>query len=153
IDLPGPVTALAAGEFRGADGLTDIAVGVSGPGGEALLIFDAAEGFSNALVQTELSEPATGIEFGGLDDDPYQDVAVAAGSEVVVVHGWGRREQQVAVNGRAERINVGASVSGLALGEFAWDREGRKEIATLTNDGVIQIVQHSKLDTRPFSEG
>ena len=28
IDLPGPVTALAAGEFRAADGFTDVAVGV-----------------------------------------------------------------------------------------------------------------------------
>src|SRR5215212_4596104 len=42
IDLPGPVTALAAGEFRAADGVTDIAVGVSGPGGESLLVFDGA---------------------------------------------------------------------------------------------------------------
>jgi len=33
IDLPGPVTALGAGEFRAADGFTDVAVGVSGPGG------------------------------------------------------------------------------------------------------------------------
>ncbi len=50
IDLPGPVTALAAGEFRAADGFTDVAVGVTGPGGESLLIFDAVEGLSNALV-------------------------------------------------------------------------------------------------------
>ena len=152
IDLPGPVTALAAGEFRAADGFTDIAVGVSGPGGESLLIFDAKEGFSNALAQYELSEPANGIEFGGLDNDPFMDIAVASGSGIVIVHGWGRKEQ-VAVLGREERINVGASVSGLALGEFAWDREGRSEIATLTGEGVIQIVQHSKLDTRPFSAG
>jgi hypothetical protein len=46
IDLPGPVTALAAGEFRAADGFTDIAVGVAGGGGNFLLIFDdAAKGF------------------------------------------------------------------------------------------------------------
>jgi hypothetical protein len=80
IELPGPVTALAAGEFRAADGFTDVAVGVSGPGGESLMIFDAVQGFSNALVQYQLSEPASGIEFGVLDDDPYMDVAVAAGS-------------------------------------------------------------------------
>ena len=150
IELPGPVTALAAGEFRAADGFTDIAVGVSGPGGEAVLIFDSKEGLSNALAQYELSEPASGIEFGGLDNDPFMDVAVASGSEIVVVHGWGRKEE-VGPFGREERINVGASVNGLALGEFAWDREGRSEIATLTGEGMIQIVQHSKLDARPFS--
>src|SRR6185369_9397386 len=39
IDLPGSVTALAAGEFRAADGFTDLAVSVSGPDGDAILIF------------------------------------------------------------------------------------------------------------------
>src|SRR5215213_9990488 len=152
IDLPGPVTALAAGEFRAADGFTDLAVGVSGPGGQALLIFDdAVQGFSNALVQLQLSEPASAIEFGGLDDDPFMDVAVAAGSEVLVVHGWGRKEQ-VAAGSRVERINVGPGVRGLALGQFVWDRQGRSEIAALTYDGTVHIVEHGKLDTRPFSE-
>src|SRR4029078_1959090 len=89
IDLPGPVTALAAGEFRAAAGITDLAVGVSGPG-NSLLIFDNGEdGFTNPLFQYQLSAPASGIEFGGLDDDPFTDVAVAAGSEVDLVHGWG----------------------------------------------------------------
>src|SRR5688572_2286111 len=151
IELPGPVTALGAGEFRAADGFTDVAVGVSGPGGESLLIFDAAEGLSNALVQQPLAGPASAIEFGGLDDDPFIDVAAASGSEILVVHGWGRKEQTVE-SVREERIKVGASVRGLALGAFTWDREGRSEIAALTSDGAIQIVQNSKLDRRPFSE-
>src|SRR6185369_14620800 len=110
IDLPGPVTSLAAGEFRAADGFTDLAVGISGPAGNALLIFDdAVNGFSNALMQYQLPAPASAIEFGGLDDDPYRDVAVAAGSEVLVVHGWGRKEQ-VAPDSRVERVNVGPGV-------------------------------------------
>src|SRR6476660_1731667 len=87
ITLPGPVSALAAGEFRAADGLTDIAVGVTGPGGNELLVFDDGDnGFSNPVVQQPLAEPASAIEFGGLDDDPFMDVAVAAGSELIVVH-------------------------------------------------------------------
>ncbi|HKQ38789.1 MAG TPA: hypothetical protein VJ063_11980, partial [Verrucomicrobiae bacterium] len=151
IELPGPVTALAAGEFRAADGITDLAVGVSGPGGNAVLIFDdGVNGFSNALAQYQLSAPASGIEFGGLDDDPYTDVAVAAGSEVLVVHGWGRKEQVTSAS-RVERVNVGPDVRGLALGQFTWDREGRSEIAALTNDGTVHIVQNGKLDTRAFS--
>jgi len=98
IDLPGPVTALAAGEFRAADGFTDVAVGVTGPSGESLLIFDAVEGLSNALAQVPLSAPASAIEIGGLDDDPFMDVAVAAGSEVVLVHGWSRKPHVVAAS-------------------------------------------------------
>src|SRR5688572_11311173 len=151
IDLPGPVTALSAGEFRAADGFTDLAVGVSGSGGESLLIFDAAEGLSNALVQYQLSQPASGIELGGLDDDPFLDVAVAAGSEVLVVHGWSCKEQ-VAGELRVGRLNGGPGVRGLALGQFVWDRQGRSEIAALTYDGTVHIVEHGKLDTRPFSE-
>ncbi|HJY30558.1 MAG TPA: hypothetical protein VJ306_21170, partial [Pyrinomonadaceae bacterium] len=152
INLPGPVTALAAGEFRAADGFTDIAVGVSGPGGDALLIFDdGVDGFSNAVAQYQLSQPASAIEFGGLDDDPYMDVAAAAGSEVLVVHGWGRKEQ-LSVGSRVERVDVGPGLRGLALGQFTWDREGRSEIAALTSDGTVHIVENAKIDTRPFTE-
>jgi hypothetical protein len=151
IDLPGPVTALGAGEFRAADGFTDVAVGVSGPGGESLLILDGADGLSNTLAQYQLSEPASGVELGSLDDDPFMDVAVAAGSEILVVHGWGRKEL-VAAASREERINVGAGVRGLALGEFAWDRDGRTELGALTSDGAVQIVQNAKLDNRPFTK-
>jgi len=150
IDLPGPVTALAAGEFRAADGFTDVAVSVTGPGGESLLIFDAVEGFSNALAQYPLSAPPSAIELGMLDDDPFMDVATAAGSEVVVVHGWGRKEQ-VAAAAREERIPVSSGLRGLALGEFSWDRQGRTEIAALSADGKVHIVQSAKLDSRPFS--
>ena len=151
LGLPGLVTALAAGEFRAADGFTDVAVGVTGPGGDSLLIFDAVDGFANALGQYQLSAPASGIELGGLDDDPFMDVAVAAGSEILVVHGWGRKEQG-APTSREERINVGANLRGLALGEFAWDRDGRSEIAALSDDGAVHIVENAKLDSRPFSE-
>ena len=151
ISLPGPVTALAAGEFRAADGFADVAVGVTAPGGDALLVFDGAEGLSSPLVQYPLAGPASGIEFGGLDDDPFQDIAVAAGSEIDVVHGWGRKES-VAQTGRVERIDLKSNVRGLAVGEFTWDRNGRSEMAALTDDGAVQVIQQKKLDTRPFTE-
>src|ERR1043165_8853057 len=152
IDLPGSVTSLAAGEFRAADGLTDLAVGVSGPGGDSLLIFDGAgDGLSKALAQYQLSAPASAIEFGGLDNDSYMDIAVADGSELTVVHGWGRKEQ-VSAESRLERVNVGPDVRGLALGEFEWDREGQSEIAALTSDGTVHMVERGNLDTRPFTD-
>src|SRR5215213_10392909 len=152
IDLLGPVTALAAGEFRAADGFTDIAVGVAGGGGNFLLIFDdAAKGFKNPLVQQPLAAPASAIEFGGLDDDPFMDVAVADGSEVLVVHGWGRKEQ-VTAESRVEQVKVGGNLRGLAVGEFTWDRNGYSEIAALSDDGSVHIVKNAKSDNRPFTE-
>src|SRR3712207_324194 len=39
IALPGNVTALAAGEFRAADGKGDAAVAIAGPGGSRLLVY------------------------------------------------------------------------------------------------------------------
>ena len=125
IPLPVVVTALAAGEFRAADGFTDVAVGVAGNGGDFLLIFDdAAKGFKNPVVQQPLNGPATKIEFGGLDDDPFTDVAVTDGDEVTVIHGWGRKEA-VTPESRVEHVKVGGSLRGLAIGEFEWDRDGR----------------------------
>ena len=152
ISLPGPVTALAAGEFRAADGFTDVAVGVSGPGGNVLLIFDgAAEGLSQALMEYQLAEPASAIEFGGLDDDPFLDVAVAAGKEITIVHGWGRKVE-VAPAAQVEHVSLKSNVRGLALGQFVWDRQGRIEVAALTEDGTVQLLRNGKLDTRPFTE-
>src|SRR4029078_7273133 len=152
IDLPGKVTAVGAGEVRAADGRTDVAVGVSSSIGTSLCILDGADGLSNTLAKYSLSEPASAIEFGGLDDDPFQDVAVAAGSQIVVVHGWGRKEEGVSIANRLEQVKVGSGLRGLALGEFNWDRQGRTEIAALTEDGMVHIVQNAKLDTRPYSE-
>ena len=97
--------------------------GCHGTGGESLLIFDAARRDSRTRwPSSRCLRRASAIEFGGLDDDPFMDVAVAAGSEILVVHGWGRKEQ-VAAASREERFNVGAGLRGLAVGEFAWDRD------------------------------
>ena len=137
IPLPGKVTALAAGEFRAADGFADVAVGITTAGGEALLIFDdAAQGFFDPVVALPLAAPVSAIEFGGLDDDAFMDVAVATGSDVLVVHGWSRAEQ-VDPATRVEHIAVGTAVRGLAVGQFTWDRAGRSEIAALTADGAV----------------
>jgi predicted outer membrane repeat protein len=152
IPLPGTVTSLAAGEFRAADGITDVAVGIAMPGGAALLVFeDADQGFIEPVVALSLKAAATAIEFGGLDDDPFQDIAVAAGNDILVVHGWGRAEQADPAS-RVERIELGAAVRGLATGEFAWDRAGRSEIAALTSDGLVHILRGADLDTRPFTK-
>jgi uncharacterized repeat protein (TIGR01451 family) len=151
IALPGPVTALAAGEFRAADGYTDVAVGVATASGGALLIFDdAIDGFVEAVLELPLSAPLVAIEFGGLDDDAFLDVAAASDHELLIVHGWSRGQREKAET-RVERVAVGPGVIGLAIGEFVWDRAGRKEIATLSGDGSVQIVRGADLDQQPFT--
>ena len=151
ISLPGVVTTLAAGEFRAADGHPDVAVGVNGPSGPALLIYDgAAGGFAGEPVQISLASEATAIKFGGMDTDPFLDIAVAAGNEIDIVHGWGRKSEPE-VESRVERVYSQSDVRGMAIGHFIWDREGREEIAALATDGTVSIIQPERLDTREYS--
>ncbi len=149
ISLPGPVTALAAAEFGMADGKADLAAGVFGPAGPALLLFPSVEGGLSTPESFPLKAEATAIQFGNLDNDPFLDVVVAAGNEIEIVHGWGQRNFANAQS-RVEQINV-SNVRGLALGNFIWDRENRTEIAALAAAGTVSILQLGTLDTRPFS--
>jgi len=150
IFLPGRVTALTAGEFRAADGWTDVAIGVETPNGPALLIYDGDTGLSGEPMSFQLSAPATSIQITGLDNDPFMDVAVAAGSEVNVIHGWGRK-QEVSLESRRERINLNNNARELAAGYFIWNRAGNHQIAVLSDDGTVNVLDQAGSDSRPFT--
>ena len=111
VPLPGPVTTFASGEFRGADGHLDVAVGVDAPTGPELLVFDGKRGNLATPMRFSLPGSATSIEFGSLDPDPYLDLAVAAGGRLSIVHGWGR-EDSPALGSRIERLGAVAGVRG-----------------------------------------
>ena len=54
------------------------AVGVTARGVDLLLVFDdAAAGFFDARLELAVDAPVSAIEFGGLDDDAFMDVAVS----------------------------------------------------------------------------
>src|SRR5882724_2469944 len=150
ISLPGRVTALTAGEFRALDGWTDVAIGVEAPSGPALLIYNGADGLSGEPMSFRLNAPATGVQIAGLDNDSFQDVAVATGSEVDVIHGWGRK-QNVDPQSRVERISVNNNARDLAVGFFIWNRAGSNQIAVLSDDGAVNILDEAGSDTRPFT--
>src|SRR5690242_373654 len=83
IGLPGTVTSLTSGEFRAADGKTDVAVGINGTTGPEVLVFDgAAGGFQSAPLHFAVSSRATSLEFGALDNDPFMDLAIADGAAI-----------------------------------------------------------------------
>jgi CSLREA domain-containing protein len=151
IALSGSATALAAGEFGMSDGKADLAVGVFGSEGPSLLLFSSAEGGLSAPLSFPLKAQATSIQFGNLDQDPFLDIVVAAGNEIEIIHGWGRKNFATAQS-RVESIDVPNTLRGLALGNFIWDRENRTEIAAQSADGTVSILQLGTLDTRPFSE-
>ena len=152
IQLPGTVTAFTTGEFRAADGKLDIAIGVNGPGGTELLIYDGANG---GLTGTPMEFPLTGeasvIRFDSMDNDPFIDAVVAAGSDVLIVHGWGRKESPV-LSSRIETVSTPSSIQGLAVGNFNWNRQGRPDLAVLASDGSVQVLQSKGVNTAPFTD-
>jgi hypothetical protein len=152
ISLPGTVTTMAAGEFRVFDGQPDVAVAINGPNGPKLLVYDGADGGVNGTpMEFSLASEATAIQFGEMDKDPFMDIAVAAGNEIDIVHGWGRRFSP-ALQSQVERVDAPADVRGMAIGHFIWDREGRNEIAALSPDGTVSVLQPNSLDTTPFND-
>jgi hypothetical protein len=150
ISLPGSVTAMTAGQFCAADNWTDIAVGVAGPSGPALLIFDGTNELSGEPVTFHLSAPAAAVQFGRLDNDSYQDVAVAAGSEVNIIHGWGRK-QDVDPQSLVQHISLNNNARDLSIGYFLWNRGANNQIAVLSDDGSVNIWDQVGSDSRPYS--
>jgi CSLREA domain-containing protein len=151
INIPGTVAAMTTGEFRAADGRADIAVAINGEGGPEVLVFDgAAGGLDSAPFRYPLSGRAVGLEFGELDSDPFMDLAVIAGSEIEIVHGWGRKVAKQ-TNMQVERVQLAFAPQNLAVDNFMWDRDGSREIALLAEDGSVHLLENSRSDKRPFS--
>ena len=63
-----------------------VAVAVVTGRGASLLLF-GSEPLLETPESVALPEPATALALGRLDDDLYPDLAVAAGSELLLVHG------------------------------------------------------------------
>ncbi len=148
IDLPGALTAMTKGEVNRRDGLSDLVVGVqSGPVAE-LLVFEGPEG---ALTRTperiEIPSPAVAIALGELDGLSGLDIAAAAGSELVLVHGRDRKLslgsalRESVAPAVVDRQSMGPSIQGLAFGNFSLDAAGRRELAVYTVDGQVEILQ------------
>jgi CSLREA domain-containing protein len=148
IPLPGTVTTLTTGEINRRDGLTDIVVGIIGQDGPQVLVFEWPEGAlsRSASWQLALPQEATALALGQLDDSYEMGLAVAAGSELLIVHGRDRKLSLDQIR-RAEVLpatidqrSVPFSITSLALGDFIWDQEHQTDIALLANDGAIHVV-------------
>jgi hypothetical protein len=151
IALSGTVTTLAAGEFGAPDGWTDLAVSVAGPSGAELLIYDGVKGVTGEPMRAPLGVPATAIEFGELDSSPFRGLVVATGSQIQIIHGWGRK-QSPPLQSQIEVIDAGSNVRGLAIGFFIWNRDANKQIAALGEDGTIRVLMRGQTNTQPLTD-
>lgn len=145
IDLAGRVTAMVAGEINRRDGLNDVVVGISGEHGAKVLVFEGAEGALRAKPETfDLRSEATSLALGQFDDGYEIDLAIAAGRELMIVHG---RDRKLSLDQRRQRevaealINSRSFLSAIlsvAVGDFAGN--GRSSLALLFANGTVRLI-------------
>ena len=148
MELGGNVTALSTGEMNRADGLTDLAVSIVGPDGAQALVFEGPEGALKRLPERfALPAAASSVALGQLDSEYPFDLAVAAGSNLLIVHG---RDRRLSVDDPT-RARVATAVvdqqtfpfiiASMAVGDFVPRHEYREDIALLAEDGRISLLK------------
>jgi CSLREA domain-containing protein len=140
IRLPGEVTALVAGEINRRDGLDGLAVGIKTGEGAQVLIFQGAQGALRAQPEVlDFAAPVSALALGELDGAYPMDLVVAAGVELVVVHG---RDGSLP-SGQASRLShhsLPFVVRAIALGDFGGRR--RTDLALLSEDGAVYVMSN-----------
>ncbi|MCI0390612.1 MAG: FG-GAP-like repeat-containing protein [Acidobacteria bacterium] len=145
IELSGRVTALVAGEINRADGLADVVVGIVEGGSSKALIFEGPEGAMRAQAE-EFAQPGevAALALGRVDGDYLFDLVVAAGRELVIVHGRDRRlsldlaQRDAAPAAKLSRISASSAIKSVAIGNFT--DNARMQVAALGDDGVAQVI-------------
>jgi hypothetical protein len=145
IDLPGKLTALVAGDVNRQDGLADLIAAVDGAAGPRLMVLEGASGALSATPEIfPLPARAASIAIGDLDDDIYPDIAVGAGSKLVVIHGRDRQSYrggllQAQVSGAlVSTYSFPAPIQSVAAGRFTGSRVS--EVAVLLSSGAITLI-------------
>jgi uncharacterized repeat protein (TIGR01451 family)/CSLREA domain-containing protein len=157
ISLPGQVTALISEIIDRSDPYPDVVVAVVGADGPQVLVYAREQGvFTNEPVAYPLPTEATALALGQLDDKLPIDLAVAAGNDVVIIHGVSElapKEESASAfyQSQIERISFPYFVASVATGDFIPDRDYRVELALLSDDGSVHIIARGRLDTRPVT--
>ncbi len=149
IDLPGRVITLVTGEINRADGLVDVVVGVVAADGPKALVFESPEGALRGKPEAfGLPADATAMALGRLDDDYTMDLAVAAGSNLIVVYGRDRklsldeiRQAEVSEATIGQRAFPFA-IKSVAVGDFIGDH--RIGLSLPSDDGAVYLLSGGK---------
>ena len=147
IPLEGTVTAMIAGEINRADGLADLVIAVTTSAGPRVLVYESPRGALKDEPEIfKAPSPVTALALGKFDGNAMNDLAVAAGNEIVTIHARDRRLS----SSDAERASVPAarvtvqklpfSVQALTAGDFTG---AGPSVAALGDDGQIHILEHS----------
>jgi len=149
IQLPGTVTAVGAGEVNRRDGLTDIAVGIAGLQGPQVLVFESPLGALRGQPEVfSVPSEVVAMAMGQLDDEFTMDLAIAAGSELLTIHGRDRRlsldeaERRKVPQAVLTKHSLDSIITSIAVGNFIGSEQA--QIAVLLQDGRVQVVNESK---------
>ena len=145
--LPGKITALAVGDVNRPDGLADLVVALDSAGGAKVLVFEGPNGAVKAAPESfPMPVAVTGLAVAKIDCGWMNDVVVAAGSELIIIHTRDRRlslgmEQRAAVPAAKVSLHhLPYAVQALAVGDFA---DAGPSIAALGDDGRLHILEHA----------
>jgi CSLREA domain-containing protein/uncharacterized repeat protein (TIGR01451 family) len=144
IDLPGQVTALVTGEINRADGLIDLVVATTGPTGAAVLVFQGPDGALKALPDVlALPTEATALALGQLDSDSNLEMAVAAGSDLLILD----RSTEFSL-----LHSFSSALQSITVGDFIGDEEHRMDLAALTDDGTVHVLSKPAAEQKSHFE-
>ncbi len=141
IELPGLVTVLASGSFARA-GSTDAVVGVRTSSGPELLVYG---NLADQPLTVGLPADASAIAFGVTRPKGMIDMAVAAGSDLVVVSGNGSSLSSV-------QRAMPYTISSVAVGSFTGS--GQYEVALLSSAGDVSVLSNGSTakTAKPLSD-
>ena len=147
LPLAGTITALASGDVNRRDGLTDLIVAVNSAIGPQLLVLESPNGAIRAVPESfRLPASATSITVGQLSLGPWNDIAVAAGNNLVTIHARDRKlslsqAQRTAVAPAKVTIqHFSYSIAAIVYGDFTGAGPG---VAAIGDDGSLHILEHS----------
>jgi hypothetical protein len=150
IKLGGALTAMVAGEIGRADGLVDLVVGVHGSDGPGVLVYAGPEGaLRSEPERVALHVAAVALALGDLDGSGRFDLVVGGGSETTILHRGGARSGPTQVE-TLRRFD--ASVDAVTIGNFRRGRNLHRQIAVLTADGTIHVLERDGARENPVPE-
>ncbi|MFY9571868.1 MAG: VCBS repeat-containing protein, partial [Blastocatellia bacterium] len=147
LELHGRATVLCVGEINRKDGLDDVVVGINADSGARVLVYEGPEGALRSKPEIfDVSAEVTALAMGQLDDGYEMDLAIAAGRELMILHGRDRRlsldeERQAEV--APTRLSTRAfpfTIKSMAVGDFT--QLSQASITVLGEDGNLAVVRN-----------
>jgi len=156
IAVDGNISAVESGEIGKPDGQTDLAVTYSNKSGSFLAVYEHPESaFKHKPEIIKLPSAATAITIGNTDEDFYSDIAIACGSDLVIIHERGQAypwdivkdSGVVRPSAVVDVRKMPFSIASMAVGRFG-DKRGTS-LAILGGDGNIYNLEPKQTAVSP----